>query len=278
MDSSTWYERSDILQTLTVREVGLWAVPPWGQSVSISISPCSKPKGDSDDLSGFSTGTLRRRRRLDILLASIMPLWVILLRKQNHSGSVIRWVRVNNENILIRVGMDHFGSHWSFGSDRSGNWAQQSADDWAMTSIPRAPEHMSQKKYNYNCHGISIKILMYRRQRGHCQLISPILHWCTGCLCTEAAGSWPLLWLGKGLWNNLAIWHHSRPSQDWPQRQSAYFCVRRSKGPQNQSQNWDHTLWWILPRGRCSNWWCPCCDMLWSEDQWAALMYCEGHL
>ena len=73
-------------------------------------------------------------------------------------------------------------------------------------------------------------------------------------------------------------WHHSRPSQDWPQRQTACFCVRISKGPQNQSKSWDHTLWWILPRGRCSNWWCPCCDMLRSEDQWAALMYCEGHL
>ena len=87
----------------------------------------------------------------------------------------------------------------------------------------------------------------------------------------------------RSLWchcnrNNLVIWHHLIPSQDWPQRQTACFCVRISKGPQNQSQNWDHTLWWILPRGRCSNWWCPCCDMLRSEDQWAALMYCEGHL
>ena len=74
------------------------------------------------------------------------------------------------------------------------------------------------------------------------------------------------------------IWHHWRPSQDWPQRLTACFCVRISKEPQNQSQNWDHTLWWILPRRRCSNWWCPCCYMLWSKDQWAALMYCKGHL
>ena len=36
----------------------------------------------------------------------------------------------------------------------------------------------------------------------------------------------------------------------------------------------------ILPpaRGRCSNWWWPRCDMFPTEDQWAALMYCEGHL
>ena len=99
-----------------------------------------------------------------------------------------------------------------------------------------------------------------------------------GCLCTEAAGSWPFLWLGKSLWNNLAIWHHSKPSQDWPQRQTACFCVGISQGPANPSQNWDNIIWRILPRGRCSNWWCPCCDMLWTEDQWAALMHCQGHL
>ena len=49
-----------------------------------------------------------------------------------------------------------------------------------------------------------------------------------------------------------AIWHHTKPSQDWPQRQTAYFCVRISQGPANPSQNWDNTLWRILPRGRCS--------------------------
>ena len=99
-----------------------------------------------------------------------------------------------------------------------------------------------------------------------------------GCLCTEAAGSLSLLWLGKGLWNNLAIWHHSRPSQDWSQRQTACFCVRIYQGPQNQIQNWEYTLWRILPRGRCSHWWCPRCDMCRTEDQWAALTYCQGHL
>ena len=39
------------------------------------------------------------------------------------------------------------------------------------------------------------------------------------------------------------------------------FCVRMSQGPANPSQNRDNTLWWILPRGRCSNWWCPGCDI-----------------
>ena len=43
-------------------------------------------------------------------------------------------------------------------------------------------------------------------------------------------------------------------------------CFRISQGLANPSQNWDNTLWWILPRGRCSNWWCPGCDMLWTED------------
>ena len=61
-------------------------------------------------------------------------------------------------------------------------------------------------------------------------------------------------------------WHHPRPSQDWPQRQTACFCVRVSQGPANPSQNWDNTLWRILPRGRCSNWQCPGCDMFWTED------------
>ena len=37
------------------------------------------------------------------------------------------------------------------------------------------------------------------------------------------------------------------------------------------------TLSWILPRGGCSNWWCPGCDMLWTEDQWTALLHCQGH-
>ena len=87
-----------------------------------------------------------------------------------------------------------------------------------------------------------------------------------GCLCSEATGSWSLLWLGESLWDNLAIWHHPRPSQDWPQRQTACFCVRISKRPANPSQNWDNTLWRILPRGRCSNWRCPGCDMFWTED------------
>ena len=95
---------------------------------------------------------------------------------------------------------------------------------------------------------------------------------------TETADCWPLLRLGKDLWNNLAIWHHSRPSQDWSQRPTACVCVRISQGLHNQNQNWDHTLWWILSRGRCSKWRCPRCDMFRTEDQWAALMYCEGHL
>ena len=87
-----------------------------------------------------------------------------------------------------------------------------------------------------------------------------------GCFCPEAAGGWSLLWLGESLWDNLTIWYHPRPLQDWPQRQTAYFCVRISQGPANPSQNWDNTLWWILPRGRCSNWWCPVCDLFWTED------------
>ena len=47
-----------------------------------------------------------------------------------------------------------------------------------------------------------------------------------GCLCMETAGSWSLLWFRKGLWDNLAIWYHTRPAQDWVQRQIACFCVR----------------------------------------------------
>ena len=87
-----------------------------------------------------------------------------------------------------------------------------------------------------------------------------------GRICPKAAGSWSLLWLGQSIWDNLAIWYHPRPSQDWPQRQTACFCVRISQGPANPSQNWDNTLWRILPRGRCSNWRCPGCDMFWTED------------
>ena len=39
-----------------------------------------------------------------------------------------------------------------------------------------------------------------------------------------------------------------------------------SRGPPNSGQNWDHTLWRILPREGCSNWWCPGCDMFWTEN------------
>ena len=73
--------------------------------------------------------------------------------------------------------------------------------------------------------------------------------------------------LHKGSWQSV--------SQDWPQRQTACFCLRISQGPPNQSQNWDHTLWRILHRGGCSNWWCPGCDMFWTEDQWTALLHCH---
>ena len=37
------------------------------------------------------------------------------------------------------------------------------------------------------------------------------------------------------------------------------------------------TLWQILPRGGCSNWWCPGCDMFWTEDPWTALLHCQGY-
>ena len=43
------------------------------------------------------------------------------------------------------------------------------------------------------------------------------------------------------------------------------------------SQNWDHTFGRILPRGGCSNWWCPGCDLFWTEDQWTALLHCQGY-
>ena len=72
--------------------------------------------------------------------------------------------------------------------------------------------------------------------------------------------------LEKAYETTLAIWYHPRSSQDWPQRQTACFCVRISQGPANQSQNWDNTLWRFLPRGRCSNWRCPSWDMFWTED------------
>ena len=45
------------------------------------------------------------------------------------------------------------------------------------------------------------------------------------------------------------------------------FCVRISQGPTNLSQNWDNTLWRILPKGRCYDWQCPGCDMFWTEDE-----------
>ena len=41
--------------------------------------------------------------------------------------------------------------------------------------------------------------------------------------------------------------------------------IRISQGLPNLSQNWDHTLWRILPRGR-SNWWRSGCDMFLTED------------
>ena len=75
----------------------------------------------------------------------------------------------------------------------------------------------------------------------------------SGCFCTEAAGSWFLLWLRKGLWNNLTIPYHTRSAQDWAQRQIACFRVRISQGSSNSSQNRDHSLRWILPKGKCSN-------------------------
>ena len=39
------------------------------------------------------------------------------------------------------------------------------------------------------------------------------------------------------------------------------FVSEYLKEPANPSQNLDNALWWILPRGRCSNWRCPGCDM-----------------
>ena len=38
------------------------------------------------------------------------------------------------------------------------------------------------------------------------------------------------------------------------------------------------TFWRILPRGRFSTWWCTGQDMFWTEDQWDALLYYQGHL
>ena len=55
------------------------------------------------------------------------------------------------------------------------------------------------------------------------------------------------------MWDNLAIWHHPRPLQCWPKRQTAYCCVRISQGTANPSQNRDSTLWRILPRDKCPN-------------------------
>ena len=86
------------------------------------------------------------------------------------------------------------------------------------------------------------------------------------CLCTETTGSWSFRWSRKGLWDNLAIWYRTWPAQDWAQRQIACFRVGISQGSPNSSQNRDHTLWWILPRGRCPNWWRPGCDIFWTED------------
>ena len=64
-----------------------------------------------------------------------------------------------------------------------------------------------------------------------------------GCLCSEATGSWSLLWLGESLWDNLAICHHQRPSQDWPQRQTACLCVRISQETgESESELGQHSL------------------------------------
>ena len=71
--------------------------------------------------------------------------------------------------------------------------------------------------------------LLHHRPSGESWKISQ------GCLCTEAAGSLSLHWLGESLLDNLAIWHHPRLSQDWPQRQTGCFCVRISQGPANPS-------------------------------------------
>ena len=61
-----------------------------------------------------------------------------------------------------------------------------------------------------------------------------------------ASGEGDVLFIVKYLkakaWDNLAIWYHPRLLQDWPQRQTAYFCVRISQGSANPSQNRDNTL------------------------------------
>ena len=73
----------------------------------------------------------------------------------------------------------------------------------------------------------------------------------------------------SGLFVSLVTW-----PQFWCR---CLFLSQNISGPQNASQNWDHTFWRILPRGGCSNWWCPGCDLFWTEDKWTALLHCQGH-
>ena len=42
--------------------------------------------------------------------------------------------------------------------------------------------------------------------------------------------------------------------------------VSEYQRPPNSGPDREHTLWWILPRRRSPNWWCPGCYMLRTED------------
>ena len=43
-----------------------------------------------------------------------------------------------------------------------------------------------------------------------------------------------------------------------------FLCQHISGTSESESVLGQHSL--NLPRGRCSNWWCPGCDMFWTED------------
>ena len=49
------------------------------------------------------------------------------------------------------------------------------------------------------------------------------------------------------IWDNLAIWYHTQPAQDWAHGHIVCFRVRISQGSPNSSQNRNHTPWRFYP-------------------------------
>ena len=99
---------------------------------------------------------------------------------------------------------------------------------------------------------------------------------CPGCICTETTGGWSLLRPGEGYestWQYGIIrdMHRIGLRGRFPAFVAEYLRDRRIR------VRIATTLWWILPRRRCPNWWCIGCYIFWAKDQRAAISYFQRY-